>query len=144
MSKLSDYLEEGLLNQVFNTVTLTPPATMYVALYTATPTDTGGAGGTEVSGSNAYARTQIYKQAVTNTPGWAVANATTTKFKVTNANTVTFPTATASWGDVKAMAIFSHLTTGDMMVFGALTATKTVNSGDTFKFASSNLTVTLE
>ena len=141
MSELSDYLEEGLLNHIFNNVTFTPLAVQYVALFTATPTDTGG--GTEVSGG-AYAREPIYDSADTHTVKWGAAAATSTKFGVKNAATITFTTATAAWGDVKAAAILDHLTTGNYLVFSPLTTTKTVGGGDTFKFTSSSLVVTLE
>jgi hypothetical protein len=50
----SDYLEDAVLDHVFRNTALTSPTTVYVALYTATPSDAGG--GTEVSGGS-YART---------------------------------------------------------------------------------------
>ncbi|MCP4299608.1 MAG: hypothetical protein GY783_03405 [Gammaproteobacteria bacterium] len=143
MSELSDFLEENLLNYVFNGGSTGGNALVYVALYTATPTDTGGGGGTAVSGG-AYARQAVYDSADTHTVKWAAAATTSTKYAVKNAATVTYPTATANWGDVKAFAIFDHLTTGNMLVFSPLDATKTVNANDTFKFTTGNLAVTLE
>ena len=50
----STYLDNALLNAVLVNTAYTSPATVYVALYTATPGPSGG--GTEVSG-NSYART---------------------------------------------------------------------------------------
>jgi len=47
MSK-SDYLEGKVLDHLLGRTTYTAPATVYVALYTSAPTDSGG--GTEVSG----------------------------------------------------------------------------------------------
>ena len=99
-------------------------------------------GGTEIS-HGSYARQAVYDSADTHTVKWAAAAATGTAYGVKNSATITYPTATGNWGDVKAVGIFSHLTTGNFICFSPLAATKTVNSGDTFKFTSNNLTVTL-
>src|SRR5256885_9081106 len=61
---MSSYLEAQLLNWIKGTNFVAAPATLYVALYTANPTD-ANASGTEVSG-NAYARV-----AVTSATGWS-------------------------------------------------------------------------
>ena len=53
MAGFSDYLEDKVLDHVFGGNAYTAPSTLYVALYTVAPTDTGG--GTEVSGGS-YAR----------------------------------------------------------------------------------------
>ena len=52
MSQMSDYLENKMVDLIFRGQAYTAPV-IYVALYTAAPSDAGG--GTEVSG-NAYAR----------------------------------------------------------------------------------------
>ena len=140
MSAISDYLEEAAMNHLFNAVTLTPPQT-HVALFTATPTDTGG--GTEVAGG-AYARVRVFPAGGTETVLWAAAAVTTTKFGVKNADTINFPTATAAWGDVKANGIFDHATTGNLLWHGTLAVTKTVGDGDGIKFIPGALTATLE
>lgn len=128
----SDYLENKLLDHTFNATTFTSPATVYVALYTAAPTDAGG--GTEVTGGS-YAR--VSKTAnTTNFPassGGAIANGTT----------VTFPTATADWGTVVAFGIFDDPTAGNLLVWADLTANKTVSNGDTASFAVGDLDITL-
>ena len=48
MAGFSDYLENKVVGHVFGGAAYTAPATLYVALYTSAPSDTGG--GTEVSG----------------------------------------------------------------------------------------------
>ena len=53
MAAFSDYLENKVLGHVFGGTAYTAPSTLYVALYTVAPSDTGG--GTEVSGGG-YAR----------------------------------------------------------------------------------------
>ena len=52
----SDYLETKVLDHVFAGTAYTAPSTLYVALFTAAPSDSGG--GTEVSGGG-YARQTI-------------------------------------------------------------------------------------
>ena len=55
MAGFSDYLEDKVLDHVFGGTAYTAPATLYVALYTVAPDDTGG--GTEVTTTGtAYAR----------------------------------------------------------------------------------------
>ncbi len=53
---LSDYLENKVIDDFLRATAYSPPATVYVALLTAAPNDTGG--GTEVSGGN-YARVAV-------------------------------------------------------------------------------------
>ncbi len=145
MAALSDYAEQRVLNYLFNndSDTFTAPAT-WIALYTATPTDTGG--GTEVSGG-AYARQRVYASTDTGqTVKWTAAADTSTPAgakHVNNAATVTFPQATAAWGDCKAVGIFDASSAGNLLWHGTLTATKTVGSGDTFKFTTGNLKASL-
>ncbi len=140
MSQFSDYSEPKILDALFNGVTLTGPNTMWIALYTATPSDAGG--GTEVSGG-AYARAEVEKNGGTS-PTWDLAVVDGVGYLVDNTHTITFATATASWGDVIAFGIFDHLTTGNLLMWGPLTATKTVGANDTFKFLAGALDLRCE
>lgn len=144
MAALSDYVEERFLNFLFNnnSTTITAPST-WVELYTATPTDTGG--GTAVSGG-AYARQRVYASTATNTVKWTAAADTSTPSgakHVNNAATITFPQATAAWGDCKAVGVFDASSAGNLLWHGTLDATKTVGSGDTFKFTTAALKASL-
>lgn len=128
MSAMTNFLEEKLLNHVLRNTTYTSPTTVYLGLFTAAPGETGG--GTEVSGGS-YAR-----QAVTFGP-YAAGS-------VKNSADITFPTATADWGTITHVAIFDAATGGNMLLYGALTTSKTVQSGDTFKILTNNLTITFD
>jgi len=128
MSAMTDYLENALANHVLRHVAYSSPAAVYVALFTVAPGETGG--GTEVSGGG-YAR-----QAVT---FGAPSNGT-----VTNSADVTFPVATANWGTIVAFAIFDAATAGNMLIYGNLTSSKTVNSGDQFRFPSGQLQISFQ
>ena len=110
MAGFSDYLEDKVLEHVFGGNSYTAPGTHYVALYTVAPTDTGG--GTEVSGG-AYAR-QSAAFTVSGT------NPTT----ATNSAAVEYPTATADYGTVVAVGIFDASSSGNLMAYANLTASK--------------------
>lgn len=127
MTAMSDYLENALVNAVLRNTAYTSPATVYAALFTTATDD--AAGGTEVVGGS-YARTAV-------TFG-APSNGVTS-----NSGTVTFPTATASWGTVTHFAIMDAASGGNRLFHGPLQVTKTVDSGDVFTFPASNLQVTL-
>lgn len=127
MAALSDWAENALADWLLGGASPTRPTTRYVALFTSATSDAGG--GTEVSGGS-YARTAA-------TFGAASGGA------ASNSGTVTFPTATASWGTVTHVAIYDASTGGNMLAHGALTASKTVDSGDTFSIAAGALSLTL-
>ncbi len=132
MAAMTDYLENSLRAHCFRTASFAKPTVLAVALFTAAPTDAGG--GTEVTGG-AYAR-------VNRAPldaNWTAASAT--DGLTDNAAVITFPAATASWGTVTHFAIFDALTAGNMLIWGALTASKTVGAGDTFSFNAGDLDV---
>jgi len=128
MAGFSDYLEDKVLDHVFGGVAYTQP-TKHVALYTVAPTDTGG--GTEVSGG-AYAR----QTSTFNVSG-------TDPTTATNAAAVEYPTATANYGTVVAVGIMDALTSGNLLAYANLTASKTVSSGDVFRFDAGDLDITL-
>jgi hypothetical protein len=127
MAGKSDFLENELLDHVLRNSAYTPPAAVYVGLYTAAPTDAGG--GTEVSG-NAYARQPI-------TFGAASGGA------VTNSADITFPTPTPSgWGTVTHFGIFDASTAGNLLYWGALAASQTINASNVVKILTGELDVT--
>lgn len=105
--------------------------TVYVGLFTAAPTDAGG--GTEVTGGS-YARKS------TAAADWNAASGNPAS--ASNANAITFVTATGSWGTVTHFGLFDAATTGNLLRWAALTASKTIGSGDTASFAAGALTIT--
>lgn len=124
---MSNYLETALINATLRATTYTAPTTVYVSLWTSDPTDAGS--GTEVSGGS-YARTSVTFAAPSNGV-------------TTNNADVTFPTATASWGTVGWIGINDAATSGNLLYHTALDTAKAIDSGDIFKIASGNLSVTL-
>ncbi len=127
MAEMSNFLENALINATLRNTTYTSVATVYVSLWTSDPTDAGS--GTEVSGGS-YARTAVTFGAPSNGAS-------------TNSADVTFPTATASWGTVGWIGINDAQTSGNLLYHTALDTAKAIDSGDIFKIASGNLSVTL-
>lgn len=126
MAGFSDYLENKVVGHVFGGSAYTAPATLYVALYTSAPSDTGG--GTEVSGG-AYAR---------QTAAFTVTNDT-----ASNTSAIEYPTATANYGTVVAVGIFDASSSGNLLAYGNLTTSKTVSTGDVFRFNAGAIDITV-
>jgi len=121
MSQMSDYLESQIGNLLFRTQTAWKPSAIYVALLTAAPSDSGG--GTEVTGGS-YARVAVSQLDAQ----WNAPSAGNGLFS--NVNNITFPAPTANWGTITHMAIFDASTAGNMLIWGPLGISKTVNNGD--------------
>jgi len=134
MSSFGNYLENELLDHVFGAAAYSAPATLYLALSTADPTD-DGSGLNEPSGGS-YARLGVTNNA-TNFPA-------ATGGSKSNGVDFTFVTATASWGVISHMAIMDAASGGNLLGHAALTSSKTIDNGDTVIFEAGNLTITLD
>ena len=122
----TNFLETEILDHVFAGAAYTAPGTHYLGLFTAAPGEAGG--GTELSG-NAYVRKAV---------------AFTTSGDTTSNNAaVEFPTATGSWGTVTHVGVFDALTTGNLMAYATLSASKAIETGDVFRVPSGDLDITL-
>lgn len=145
MAALTDFAENKVIDALFRAQALGAPATLYAALFTAAPTDTGG--GTEVTGGS-YARVAV-TSALANWAGTQSAGSTTassgTGGTTSNNGAITFPAPTANWGSVTHVALFDASTSGNMWVYAALTVAKTVNNGDAApSFAAAALTFQID
>ena len=127
MAEISNYLENALINATLRNTSYTSPATVYISLHTADPTDAGS--GTEVSGGS-----YIRQSATFGAPSNGVSTTTAD---------ITFPQATANWGTIGWIGIWDAQTTGNLLYHTALDASKAIDNGDIFKIASGSLTVTL-
>lgn len=128
MGSKSDYLENKVLEHNVGKTTYAKP-TAYVALFTAAPSDSSA--GTEVTG-NAYARI------ATAGADWAAASGGS----ITNANALTAPTPTGSWGTVTHAALMDASTGGNMLYWGALTSAQVISTGNIVSFAPGALVLT--
>ncbi|ODU24545.1 MAG: hypothetical protein ABS95_01770 [Verrucomicrobia bacterium SCN 57-15] len=128
MSK-SNYLETKVLDAALGGQAFPSNANVYISLHTADPGEAGA--GAEVTGGS-YAR----KAVANDLTQWPSANP-----KV-NANVITFVTPTAGWGVVTHFGIWDAPTGGNLLFSGALTASKTINSGDPVTFAAGAISIT--
>lgn len=140
MAAMSDVLENKLIDWLLRGQAIgitgasaaagTGPTNTYVALFTANPSDAGG--GTEVTGGS-YARVTVASSmanwAGTQGAGTTVASSGTSG-TTSNNNAITFPAPTANWGVITGVGIYDASTGGNLLLWGALTTSKTVNNGD--------------
>jgi hypothetical protein len=135
MANASDFLEVELRKHIFRTGSFTKPTILGVALYTAAPSDAGG--GTEVTGGS-YARVNVPPLDA----NWT--GASSTDGITTNAADITFPTPSANWGTVTHFGIFDNTTAGNLLVWGPLSSSRTINNGDPApKFLAGQLSITI-
>jgi len=133
---LSDYLEGQLIAHLFRTASFSKPSGLWIGLLTVSPTDSTG--GTEVTGGS-YARVSVPPLDA----NWAAP--VSGNGKTSNVNAVTFPSPTANWGTVVAIGIFDASSAGNLLFYGALVPTKTVNNGDAAPtFAPGALVITFD
>ena len=123
---LSNYLENKVLDHFLGTTAYTMPTTVYIALYTAAPSDAGG--GTEATGGS-YAR-QI--STFTAASSGATSNATNVDFASMPASTIV------------AIGVHDALTAGNLLVWGTLSSNKALDAGDTLRIATGDLDISID
>jgi len=131
MSNLSDYLEQKLYDHTFRGTVFTSPGSVWVSAHTASPTDAGGG---ETTGTS-YAR--VYVAATT-----AAWSAHGTAGPGDNVAAITFPTAGGSWGTITHVGIYDAVTSGNLLMWGALSASKLISADDTLQIAAGALDIT--
>lgn len=138
MAAFSNYLETAILNLTLrNTAWTQAPANVYVALFTEATTDgttTGGLAQKEVNNSaTGYARIGV----TFGVPSGG---------QCSNTGDVVFTTAAAGWGTVSHVAIMDDpgYGVGNVLYHGPLATSKTINTGDTFRFVAGTLIVGLD
>lgn len=122
---VSNYLEDKIMDLVFNGVSYAGQSTVYVKLHTGDPGEN----------CTANAATETTRKAVT--------------FGASSGGVVTSDSA-ATWTGVAATETYSHIsawdasTAGNPLWYGAMTTPKAVTAGETFAFAIGELTVSLD
>jgi len=119
------YLDDNFLNAALRGIPFTPPASVYVALYTVAP-GVGG-GGTEVAGGS-YARQTVTLTAPVNG-------------QCSNTADVLFPVASLSWGTIVSFALLDASSGGNMLYFGNLSTPRLVLVSDQVRFPNGQLIV---
>jgi hypothetical protein len=128
MSAKSNYLEKRVLDHFLGTSSTSAPSNVYLSLHTANPDE--DASGTELSG-NGYSR-----QVITFNPGHA------TNGTATNSSVEEFTASGGNFGTVTHFGIWDASSSGNMLYYGALTASKVIADGDTLRFAADSITIT--
>lgn len=131
MGAMSDYMEGKVVDSFLRNTAYTPAASVYVGLFESDPGE--GTGGTETSYTG-YAR-----QVSTWT---AIDGSGQTK----NVGALTFPAngnASASV-TITHLVVFDALTTGNRLLYTALTAPKTLSVGDVLSFAANAIVFTVD
>jgi len=126
MSAMSDYLENEILDHILGTGAYTMPSTVYVGLSTGSFNDDNS--GTELTG-NGYARESI---------AFSAASSGT----ASNSGAVEVSAATGSWGTVSHFGLFDASSSGNLLIHGALTASKVIETGDILKIAVGDMDIT--
>lgn len=130
MSKFSDYMENKIVNFWLrgNPEGVVAPAATYLALYKSDPTDANT--GTECASSGDYARQVLSFTA----PVDGVTS---------NSALVQFPIASLSWGTVTHIGIFDAPTGGNLMFYGAISPTQTINAGGRIEFPAGSIQISI-
>lgn len=132
---LSNYAGKKILELIVGKTTFTLP-TAYIGLSATDPLNDGSGLAEPVGGGYARAAT------VGNDWNNAISGGASGADSIDNANAVTFPTATASWGTVAYFVIFDAMTAGNILGSGKLVTAVTINNGDTKAFDSNQLSLT--
>ncbi len=135
MGSFSNYLEVSLLDHVFGTGegaahTFARPDKWIALCKTAVIEADSGVTITEPT-SGSYGRVLMST--------WDKATAGATE----NTLDITYIQATGNWGTILDFAICDAETDGNVLAYGSLTVSKSVESGDTPKFAVGDLDITL-
>lgn len=133
MSAMTDYLEKKLCDHTLGITAYSKPTTTYTSLMTADPTDVGLHTAEVSTTSTGYARQSI-------TSSMNAANATTGLSD--NATAITHGPASADWGTILYIGIEDATAAGNQLLHGAATASRTIQTGDSYQLAAGQLAIT--
>lgn len=131
MGAFSNYLEEKIVEHFLRKNAVSPPSTVYVALFQSDPGETGA--GTETTYTG-YAR-----QAST----WT---ATDANGQTKNSASLTFPANgnTTASVTITHLALFDSATAGNSLFYSQLSSPKTLQPGDVLSFAANSVVFVLD
>lgn len=128
----SDYLDQQILETIFEGAVFPSFTNVYAALFTTTPTKAGG--GVEVAGFG-YARVQVPSTNVY----WNVTGPT---YQSANVLVIDFGLASGgAWGTIVGFGIFDALAGGNLLFFDPLTVSQIVADGDPVVFNIGDLEI---
>ena len=125
----SNYLEDQITGWINGSTFASAPTSTFVQLYNGDPLDTGLGG------------TPLYTRIAVAASGWT--RGTGGAGTLTNTAAITITPSAGSGATATHVAVFDTITGGNMLFAGALTASKTIATGDEVKFNASQLTLTV-
>ena len=131
---MSNYLENKVLDHLFGNTAYTTPTTLYLGVSTTTVQE-DGTGITEPTDA-AYSRIAITNNTTNfpNASGGQKQNGTQLEYSV----------ATEAWGTITYYFISDAASGGNILVYGALTVSKTISTGDQLILPVNGWTLTLD
>ena len=139
----TNYAEMQILNNLLGNASGPWGGTVYVGVSTSDPGEAGSMAGEPTIGVGSYARVSVTNSG-TNWPAATSPGGVGTK---KNGAAVVFSEATAQWSGGSSMAYFfiaDAASGGNMLASGAITNPKVIDSGDTLRFDTDTLVVTLD
>lgn len=131
MGAFSNYLEEKIVEHVLRNNAITPPTTVYVALFESDPGE--ATGGTETAYTG-YARQPA---------AWTALDA---NGQTKNVDALTFPANgnAAASVTITHLALYDAATNGNCLFYAQLSASKTLSPGDVLSFAANAIVFGLD
>ena len=134
MAGPSNFVREAVLNWIRGTAMPAAPTTVYVSLHTADP----GLNGTGETSGTGYARIAVTYSAPADDGSDEM---------ISNNAVLTFgPAGSGGWtGPITHFGLWQHLTStaAANYIWGGTSTNRTVNEGDSYQFATSNLKLKL-
>ena len=122
-------MEDQITGWINGSTFASAPTSTFVQLYSQDPTDAGSATGA------------LYTRVAVAASGWT--RGTGGAGTLTNTAAITITSSAASGATATHVAVFDTITGGNMLFAGALTASKTIATGDEVKFNASALALTV-
>jgi hypothetical protein len=127
MASMTSYLQKKLLDHMLGLAAFAIPATVYVSLHTADPTNTGSFANEVSTSGSGYVRIAAT----------AKMNATDSVTGISANNVaITFGPALADWGTVTHVGISDGSSGGNMLLYGPLTVVQTTPIGESVQFSA--------
>ena len=136
MAGLTQYFQKALLDHVLGIATFTLPNPLYLSLHTADPTDTGSHTN-EIGAGLGYSRQSLSAKMGATDSASGIS---------TNTSTITFGPASSAWGAITYFGIEDGPSGGSpdlnhMMLDGAASASRTINTGGSYVLTAGQLSV---
>jgi hypothetical protein len=129
MAAFSNYMEDAITAWINGTSFPSAPTNTYVQLYSQDPTDAGSATGA------------LYTRVTYAASGWT--RGTGGAGTLSNTNAITMQSSAGSAATASHFAVFDAATSGNLLFYGALSASKSIAVGDEVKFNALQLTLTV-